>query len=103
MHVSANNIIYSVDECHQNPVSSEEPDVLDRLQLSLHCLFQNVKDTDCTDLPDGITVTITSGPNDIQHFFFLSDCQTQEESFATALLLFAAFDLYTKHNFPPTA
>lgn len=63
-----------------------------------HCFFQNVKDTDCTDLPDGMTVTITSGPNDIQQFFFFTPqiVRLQKNPLQNALLLFAAFDLDTK-------
>lgn len=34
-----------------------------------HYLFQNVKDTDYTDLPDGITVK--SGPYGMEYFFSL--------------------------------
>lgn len=32
-------------------------------------LFQNVKDTDYTDLPDGMTVTVKSGPYDTWNIF----------------------------------
>ena len=34
----------------------------------LQYLFQHLKCTDYTDLPDGMTITITSGPFDMEYF-----------------------------------
>ena len=70
---------------------SSESRSIEQASVLPHNLFQNVKDTDYTDLPGGMTGTITSRLYDMEYFFPL-----QILRHTTNPLEVLVFELYTE-------